>query len=229
MRVLLVAATEFEIAPFRLAFKEQERQPFHYQFESITVEILITGVGLPLAAFALGHRLANKTYDLLLQAGVAGAIDRSLSLGEVVQVVSDCFADLGVQEADGTFTSMHELGLIPAEQFPFKGGRLWLNAKGQAAFLPTVHGVSVNRVHGEEASIEAFAKQYPFGQVESMEGASFAYAALQHGITAIQIRGISNYVERRQREGWELEKAIQNLNAVLVEMIGALAEQQGVD
>ncbi len=226
MKILLVAATNFEIGPLLQSLKEYERQPMHYRLDGITLEVLITGVGLPLAAFALGHRLANRSYDLLLQAGVGGAIDRTIPLGSVVQLISDCFADLGVEEADGSFTSMHEMGLVPADQFPFKSGRLWLSMEEAPSFLPTAHGVSVNRVHGAEDTIEAFKKKYAFAQVESMEGASFCYAALQHGIKAIQIRAISNYVERRQRENWELEKAIENLNSILLEMIQSLAEQQ---
>ena len=223
MRILLVAATTFEVAPLMQALKEKERQPFHYTVDGLTIELLITGVGLPLTAFSLGHRLANRTYDWLLQAGVGGALDRTLELGSVVQVVSDCFADLGVEEADGQFTSMHQMGLVPGDQFPFREGRLWLNKGAAPNFLPAVHGVSVNTVHGEEKSIERFAAQYPFAQVESMEGAAFAYAALQHGVPALQLRSISNYVERRQRANWKLEEAIAALNTTLEDLLQALA------
>ena len=60
MRILLVAATTFEVAPLMQALKEKERQPFHYTVDGLTIELLITGVGLPLTAFSLGHRLANS-------------------------------------------------------------------------------------------------------------------------------------------------------------------------
>lgn len=225
MKLLLVAATNFEIGPLLAELKDNERQPLSFTLGQLELEVLITGVGLPLTAFALGHRLANRSYDLVLQAGVGGAFDRTLPLGSVVQIVSDCFADLGVEEADGSFTSMHEMGLVPADEFPFKQGRLWLNTDDQPSFLPAAHGVSINRVHGFEQHIDAFQQKYPFAQVESMEGAAFCYAAIQHGLPAIQIRSISNYVEKRQRENWELEKAIENLNAVLLEMIKSLVEQ----
>lgn len=226
MKILLVAATSFEIAPLLNALQAKERQPYHYHLDGISVEVLLTGVGLPMAAFALGHRLATRSYDWLLQAGVGGAIDRSLPLGEVVQVVSDGFADLGVEEADGQFTSMHEMGLVPGDQFPFKEGRLWITDKNAPGFLPQVHGLSVNTVHGEERSIEKYKEKYPFAQVESMEGAAFCYAALQHGIPALQLRAISNYVERRQRENWELDKAIKALNKVVLDILDALANRE---
>jgi futalosine hydrolase len=221
MKILLVTATTFEIAPLLDALRSEgwEREPNHFQKEALSIEVLITGVGLPLAAFALGHRLATRRYNLLVQAGVAGAIDRNLKLGSVVEVVSDCFADLGVEEADGAFTPVTSMGLIDGDVFPFKEGRLWNSPKEGEAFLPRVHGASVNKVHGTEESILAMKEKFPFAEVESMEGAAFFYASLQYGTPALQIRAISNYVEKRQRENWELKEAIDNLNEVLQEML----------
>jgi futalosine hydrolase len=221
MKILLVAATTFEITPLLDFLRSEgwEREPLHFQKEALSIEVLITGVGLPLTAFALGLHLANRQYDLLVQAGVAGAIDRNLSLGEVVEVASDCFADLGVEEADGSFTPVTAMGLIDGDAFPFKEGRLWNAPDDHREFLPQVHGISVNTVHGTAESIAKMEATFPFAQVESMEGAAFFYASLQYGRPALQIRAISNYVEKRQRENWKLKEAITHLNQVLQEML----------
>lgn len=221
MTVLLVAATPFEIAPALARLREQFEEADEYQFirKNLTVDVLLTGVGLPLAAFALGTALARQRYDLALQVGVAGAIDRSLALGSVVRVVSERFADLGVEEADGGFTSLHDLGLIPADALPFRAGRLWQPNAEAASFLPGVHAISVNRVHGHAPSIEQLHARYPEAQLESMEGAAFFYACLLHEQPMLQIRAISNYVEPRNRAGWKLQEAIGSLNHVLVEML----------
>lgn len=221
MKILLVTATTFEIAPLLdfLRAEGWEREPLHFQNEALSIEVLITGVGLPLAAFALGHRLATRKYNLLVQAGVAGAIDRNLQLGEVVEVISDCFADLGIEEADGRFTSVTEMGLIDGNAFPFKEGRLWNVSDDRQKFMPQVHGISVSKVHGTAETINAMEASFPFAQVESMEGAAFFYASLQHGTPALQIRSISNYVEKRDRENWKLKEAITYLNEVLQEML----------
>lgn len=226
MRILLVSATIFEIAPLLKHLREtgQETEALHFQKDALQVEVLITGVGLPLAAFALARRLAQEQYNLLIQAGVAGALDRSLPLGEVVEVVSDCFADLGVEEADGSFTNVTEMGLVDGNTFPFREGRLWNEPEKDRQFLPQVHGISVNKVHGTEASIQRLRKQYPFAQVESMEGAAFFYASLHYGVPALQIRSISNYVEKRQRENWKLAEAIAQLNEVLQEMLRSFSQ-----
>ena len=224
MTILLVSATPYEIAPlldqWRQAGKEKEPHVFHWP--ALTVEVLITGVGLPLAACTLGFRLGQHQYDWLLQAGVAGALDRQLELGQVVEVVSECFADLGVEEADGRFTSVMDMGLVDGNTPPFYQGRMWNQPEVVRAFLPQVHGISVNKVHGEDASIAQLRQQYPYAQVESMEGAAFFLAAATSQTPFLQIRAISNYVERRQRENWQLPKAITTINTTLSELLAAL-------
>ncbi|MEM1214460.1 MAG: futalosine hydrolase [Bacteroidota bacterium] len=220
MKILIVSATPFEIAPVLERLAQQPQAVSGLQISS-----LVTGVGLPLTAWSLGQHLATHTYDYLIQAGVGGALDRKLVLGEVVEVVSDCFADLGVEEADGRFTKATDLGLVAADEFPFREGRLWNQPEVERRFLPTAHGISVNKVHGYEPSIERLRAQYPFAQVESMEGAAFYYAALQAQLPFLQLRSISNYVEKRQREKWELKLAIERLNAVLFELLTVLSKK----
>ncbi|MCY1528458.1 Futalosine hydrolase [compost metagenome] len=52
-----------------------------------------------------------------------------------------------------------------------------------------------------------------------MEGAAVFYAAEQLHIPSAQIRCISNYVEKRNREKWEIGLAIANLNEWLVKYL----------
>lgn len=224
MKILIVSATPFEVQALGANLQAHFTQlgDFHYQGRNTEVHLLITGVGLPLAAFSMGEMLNQNRFDLAIQAGVGGAYDRSLELGDVVEIISDCFADLGVEEKDGRFTSVHEMGLLPRDEHPFREGRLWNMPEVERAFLPKVHGLSVNKVHGYEPSIAAIKQYYPFAQVESMEGAAFFYACLIHSLHFLQIRAISNYVEARNREAWELELALVNLNTTLIELINTL-------
>lgn len=224
MTILPVSATPYEIAPLLATWRQagKEKEPLVFHWPTLTVEVLISGVGLPLAACALGFRLGQNKYDWLLQAGVAGALDRQLELGQVVEVVSECFADLGVEEADGRFASVMDMGLVDGNVPPFHQGRIWNQPEVARAFLPQVHGISVNKVHGEDASIAQLRQQYPFAQVETMEGAAFFLAATTSQTPFLQIRAISNYVERRQRENWRLHEAIATLNTTLSELLGAM-------
>jgi len=224
MRILLVAATSFEVAPTLEWLQMHCQQIGNYQFKKdfLELQLLLTGVGMPLTAYALTKSLgASKPFDLVINAGIAGALDPELEIGQVVQVKSEQFADLGVEEADGSFTSMHGLDLVPSDQYPFMGGKL-TNPDADESFLPLVEAISVNKVHGYAPSIEALKERFQ-ADIESMEGAAFFYVCLMEQVKFLQIRSISNYVETRNRENWNIPLAIQNLNKVLTEMLQALA------
>lgn len=225
MQLLITSATGFEIAPLEDWLKANARQTgnFRYQLGTARIDLLISGVGIPLSAYSFGKLFATNTYDLAIQAGIAGALDRSLEIGEVVQVATETFGDLGVEEADGSFTSAFQLGLIGSHQPPFTNEQLLSpTVPGIAAFLKLVRGVTVSRVHGSKAGIAAL-RERSDAQVESMEGACFAYACLLEQQAFLQIRSISNYVEARNREAWDIPLAIGNLNKVLQDMVQILA------
>ena len=223
MHLLIVAATPFEIQPIQdyLAAHFEQVAEYHFQKNEVEIQILITGVGMVSTAFSLGHVLAKNKFHLVINAGIAGAFNRSLQIGDVVQVVSEQFGDLGVEEKDGSFTDLFDMGLLGNEQPPFKNGLLLNIGSENFSFLPTSKGLTVNKVHGSEASIKAVLEKYDV-DVESMEGAAFFYACLLAEVPFLQIRSISNYVEPRNREGWDLPKAITNLNEVLVEIVQVL-------
>jgi len=220
MLLTVVAATPFEIAPLSTYLAEHFEEKDHGLFEkgSLQVRVLITGVGMPLTAFQLGLYLAKEQPDVLINAGVAGAFDRKLELGAVVHVTSDRFGDIGVEEADGTFTDIHEMGLIRPDDFPFKQGVLHNMSTKAFQFLPAVSGITINKVHGYVPSIQAFEKKYAI-DVETMEGAAVFLACLQAKVNFLAIRSISNYVEKRDRSTWKLDLAITQLNKVLIEVL----------
>ena len=241
-RLLLVAATSAEIQPTinylvenwesynpapqsTVAPESKPSAPAHYRYGQIQVDLLITAVGLPATAFAMGHVLALSQYDLAIQAGIAGAINKDLSLGQVVQISSERFADLGAETAEGGFIGLQSMGFLPTgpgSPFGFDGRILQaVNDEVQLPELAVCQAISVNKVHGEEKSINAVKKLYPQAEVESMEGASFFYACRMRGQTCIQLRGISNYVEARNRENWEIGLAVTKLNEVLLQLIQA--------
>ncbi len=84
--------------------------------------------------------------------------------------------------------------------------------------LQTAKGATVNTTHGNTHSIANFLL-YSKAEVESMEGAAFLFACNQTKVSCVQIRAISNYVEKRDRSKWNIPLAIANLNTVLVNFI----------
>ncbi|MBV6440126.1 MAG: futalosine hydrolase [Haliscomenobacteraceae bacterium CHB4] len=221
MQVLLVSATIFEVAPTLNWLEEHFEINEKGVFEKggLSVFPLVTGVGTTATAFSLGQFLSQNQADLAINAGIAGAFDRNFRLGDVLNIATERFGDLGVEEADGRFTDLFELGLLEKNDPPFINGLLRNPVAEKAAFLPLAHGLTVHKVHGSISSVTAIQAKYPDAQVESMEGAAFFHACLRSQIQFLEIRSISNYVEARNREKWNLPLAINNLNQTLIAML----------
>lgn len=200
MKILLVAATRAEIAGLAMHFDLPE-QDF---VSAKDFDLLITGVGMTATAYALGKHLPGN-YSLVLNLGIAGAFDVSMPLGTLVNVVTDEFAELGAEDGDD-FLSIDDLGFGTAKYHASN------NIQHTAiAPLLEVHGITVNQVHGHENSIARIVDRcHP--AIESMEGAAVLYACQKESLPCLQIRSISNHVERRNRERWQIGPAINNLN-----------------
>lgn len=199
MKILVVAATLPEISGIHDHF-DLPRRNF---IQSPAFDILVTGVGMTATAYALGKYL-SASYQLVLNLGIAGAFDRSLSLGEVVNVTSDGFPELGAEDKTN-FLTIEELGFGKSSYsnspLPFS----------QLETLRSVNGITVNTVHGNQDSIDRLSKRLQ-PDVESMEGAALFYACEQSGHHCVQVRSISNYVEERNRSNWNIGLAVKNLN-----------------
>ncbi|WP_140937055.1 futalosine hydrolase [Sphingobacterium lumbrici] len=199
MTLLIVAATKDEILPC-IPLLENRNIPY-----------LITGVGMVATAYHLGQELIKNKYDLILNVGIAGAFGNSKNIGDVVYIGKDSIAELGAED-DQQFLSLEELGF---------GISSWTGVIPSNIILdiPQVEAISVNTAHGNEKSILKIRSRLPQIEIESMEGAAVYYVASQENIAAIQVRAISNYVEKRNKETWDIPLALKNLNLWLQKFI----------
>ncbi len=185
-------------------------------------DILITGVGMVATAVWCARALTAERYDLAINLGVCGSFNSALPPPAAVHVTSDMFPELGVEDGS-RFVALDEVGLLDRDAFPFSGGRL-VNPAPPAlpglADLPTASGITVNTVHGDDASIAAVVSRCA-PDVESMEGAAFAYACLVADVSYAQVRAVSNRVERRNRAAWDLKGAIEQLGAVSLKLLSS--------
>ncbi len=217
MRILLVAATALEVAPLASALSlppegailRSGRHRGHH------LDVLVTGVGMVATAVWSAKTLADHHYDLALNLGVCGSFDAALSPGAVVHITADCLSELGAEDGE-EFLTIHQMQLLAESEFPYTNGQL-LNAAPPANVslqaLPEVRGVTVNTVHGAEASIAQVKHRFA-PQVESMEGAAFMYACLIANVPFAQVRAVSNVVERRNRAAWKMPDAINALTRI---------------
>ncbi len=213
MRVLLAAATEAEIEPTLQALRARPdavESPF-------VVGCCITGVGLMATAASLTRSLATGHWDYLISAGIGGSFSKALPLGSCVIVHSDQVADFGAEDGDD-FLDVFSLGLVKANEPPYQH-RLLRNPLLRPPFpighLQQVEGLSVTTTSGCEATIARRIARYG-AAVESMEGAAVHYVCLREQVPFLQLRSISNYVTRRDRNAWRIPEAIAALNAQLI-------------
>ncbi|PHI20864.1 futalosine hydrolase [Lewinellaceae bacterium SD302] len=229
MKILIVSATPFEIAGLRGWLDENftSEGPVRFKKGGLVVDILISGVGLPITAFSLGTVLARQSYDLAIQAGIAGALDVELEIGQVIEVIADRFADLGAEDRDGSFLDLQSMGLQERESGIFNASGQILNdgALSASSGLKKVSALSVNRASGSQSTINQLRKLYPEASVETMEGAAFFYACRANKVAMLAVRAISNYVTPRNRDEWNIPLALDRLNENLIALMSAFAAQ----
>lgn len=218
--ILILSATAFEVKPFSEYLKGQFKQitEHHYESHKIRIHILISDVGIAATTYSLTKYLQHNRTDLIIHMGIAGAIDQALKIGDVVQITEDEFYQLGAEEAEGHFSSIFDMGLSHPNRSPFTNGKLQINS---ASFLPSVKGITVSKVHGHEDSI---AKIPIHAQIETMEAAAAMYVSIQEQVAILSIRSISNMVEARNKENWDIGLAIETLTKTMVEIISELVE-----
>ncbi len=218
MKILLTAATKFELQPLLSVYKfvQLSTNLLEYKNNKNVVHVLITGIGSTAMAYHTGVQLQKEKYNLAINAGIAGSFAGKQLLGNVVEVTQEAFADLGAVEKNG-FQNLIDLKLMLKNAFPFDNGFM-KNKKTVTAFTK-VKGITVNKIESNVNGVKALQKKYK-AAIESMEGAGFFYACLhQPGLQFTEIRAISNYCGERDKKKWEMKTAITNLNNELLKII----------
>ena len=194
MKILIVVATKQEI-----------------QANNFTnSDILITGVGMVNATFMLTKALSSNSYDLVINMGIAGSFCKSINIGDVVEVTQDIFSEMGAESAN-QFLSPHDIDLDLDVSFQ----------SVQQTKLKAVQAITVNTIHGNNLGIQNI-KQRLNPDVESMEGAAVMMVCQQFETKCVQFRGISNFIEERNKENWNISLAISNLNKEVNNFIHSL-------
>ena len=211
MRILLTAATKQEVEPYLITNK--------------TIDVLITGVGVPTTLYHLQKSILTLKPDIVIQAGIAGSFSNTLSMGQVVLVKQDAFGDIGMEEKN-EFTPIFKTNFADSNEFPFSDGWLINPSKlFSVSKLNNVKAITVNKVSDSEVqkhqSIIHFSPE-----IETMEGAALHFIGLYENIPFIQLRSISNIVGERDKSKWKIKEAISNLNKELKILIDLIKNEQ---
>ena len=182
MKVLIVVATNFEITSDMLK----------------VYPVLVTGIGMVNTSINLTRELSKNRYDLVINMGIAGSFKDSINIGDVVEITEDSFSEIGF-ENNNQFNKFSEFDIKTS---------FTVNPKST---LKSVKSITVNTVHGNAQSISEIVERENT-DIESMEGAAVFNVCEDFNTNCIQIRSISNKVEARNKDNWDIKTAISNLN-----------------
>ena len=226
MNVLLVAATYKEIMPLLENYGKELNQDLKWcQIDKgdLIMDVLITGVGAVHTVYHMMKTL-NKKFDLVINLGIAGSFQRELKIGDVVNVTREEFGDIGIEDRN-SFHTLFEKGLMNPNEKPYENGIIqnrFLYPSDMIKELKPVKGLTVNTTHGSYASVSHLMQNFQ-ADIETMEGAAFAYVCTLEGIPWIQLRAISNYVTNRELAEWDVAGAIESLTEFMIGFIQELA------
>lgn len=219
MKILIVSATYLEIEPLLLQFSFEStinQKLKRYAYNNHEIDVLIPGIGMTATAYWIGKTLNSKNYDLAINLGIAGSFNDNLNIGQTIHVTTDRISELGAEDGEA-FLSLSDINL--EDESELKNTNAIQNSVIDS--LENVTAITVNTAHGNDASIQKI-KELFNPQVESMEGAAFFYACLLEGITCAQIRTISNKVEKRNKDNWDIPLAVQNLCVTGLQLVNSL-------
>lgn len=220
MNLLITSSTKFEaenIADFfKIDIPENENFGTTEYFNS-RISLLIIGIGVFQTIYNLQEHLHENEYDFILNIGICGSFTEKLPIGTVVNITQEQFGDFGINN-NGAFINLFDTKFIDKNEFPFKNGKLineiYKNFIKLDYNIKSVSSVTVNTTSGEKAQIEQLRTTFN-ADIESMEGAGFFYVCLRKKIPFLQIRAISNLVEPRNAENWQVMTAISKLSDAL--------------
>jgi futalosine hydrolase len=218
MNILIASATLSEIEPLLgkiNVVQNYNNTVVEAEFNKSMLTFFVTGIGMTAMAYSMGKAL-NENFDMAFNVGIAGSFSKNLELGKVVNVTHDIFSELGAEDGD-RFLTLRDLKL--QDNSEVNNNSAIKNSVIER--LPKVLGITVNTSHGNELSIKKIIERLE-PDTESMEGAAFMYACKKESLPFAQIRSVSNYVERRNKNTWNIPLAIETLSSTMIEILQTL-------
>lgn len=198
-----------------------------------SANLVVTGVGAVNTAHGLAQYLAkNPRPSLVIQTGIAGAyVPANIPVGSVLLADTEIYGDIGVMLDDG-WRPMEEIGIPLVEANGSREARfnyfpldavLVKRASEAAGPLVARTGkfLTLSQVTGVRALGDSLHER--FGALcETMEGAAAAHVCALHDVPFLEVRGISNLVENRDRSKWKISEAADAAQSVVLKLLSSL-------
>ncbi len=187
-----------------------------------------TGIGAVNTAQALSVALQEINPTLVLQLGIGGAYPASgLSVGDLALATEENYGDLGVITPAGWFPA-NEIGIpvllthrdyyntYPLDADLVAKAQRTLEQSGECA----VQGpfVTVQQCTGRTDIGNELASRFN-AICENMEGAAAAHICALYGVAFLELRAISNRVEDRNRDAWDIPRSVQRVQTAARKLV----------
>lgn len=219
-KILIVAATPLEIG-FLLKndFEQNSENLYSIYGYNVDIDLLVTGVGATAMTYFLTTQLHKVEYNFAILIGIAGSYSRSIQIGDVVNVESERFADLGIVN-DDSFTDLFDMNLAEENKFPFENRILKNYSLINNETINQLKNVKGNTVQSIRPKILYHIQQDT--DIESMEGASFAFVCAQKPLPYAHLRSISNVVGQQDKKHWNIPLALENMEQIVKKVLRGL-------
>jgi futalosine hydrolase len=222
--IAIIAAVAAETALLRQSLSPCEvrrcgaRELFLGSLFGQRVVLLHSGIGKINAASAVTALLETIEPEAVIVTGCAGAYPESgLAVGDLVLASEEILADEGVITPQGFidfsalgFPLLEHGGPLMEQRFPadpqlVAEAQPFIEAAAIAAGAKLATGplVTVSTCSGTDQAAQAMV-QRTGGICENMEGAAVAQICRLYEVPFFELRGISNLVENRNLERWDL-------------------------
>ncbi|NKB68563.1 MAG: futalosine hydrolase [Candidatus Latescibacteria bacterium] len=237
--IVVITATAFEQEVLVAELRDRVRQivagkVWHSgRLQGRPVRLLETGIGAVNTAHTLTCLLQAEDPDLVLQVGVGGAyLEAGLALGDLVLASREVYGDFGVRTREGwQGGELIGIPLLATDEPVYNHLALDPDLLRQAEKILQESGekvaasgtfVTVQECSGSEELGRQRAAL--FGAIcENMEGAAAAHICRLYQVPFVEVRSISNQVEDRRREEWDLPGAIARAQRAARHLVAGLA------
>ena len=191
-----------------------------------------TGIGSVNTAQALTATIESKRPRRVIQTGIGGAFPSSgLRVGDVAVATEEIWGEFGVVDRAG-WSGGEAIGIPLLDGDPPLYNRIPLDRADSEAALAAAEAMSeefgnrarmgsfltLQNVTGTDEQAQILDDR--FGALcENMEGAAAAQVCTLYSIPYVEIRGISNLVEKRDLSKWDIPTAVTRAQAVVLELI----------
>jgi futalosine hydrolase len=242
-RLLLVTATGLEAHPLRADLSRLEKIDFPlgelWRGSLPTpranvrapqpIHVAHLGIGKVNTASGLALAIEKLSPTAVIQLGIGGAyINSFASIGVVMAATHDVHIDSGVRTEEGWHGMAHVgFPLLTKNNetyhniFPTHQAltQLFVDTLG----LPTGIFATSETITGTFGESTAIQKQFDVS-VESMEGAAAAQVCLAMNVPFAEVRGVSNIVGERDKNNWNISKAVKRVNEVVLQTLTSVVK-----